>query len=346
MTDIDFDELDRAVNSLVNPAVDATSPAPAAEAVAPAPTSPAPSQPDTTTPLAARRSSGRFMDVVHPSSDMRVAVPPRPAVASREGVSITPPAATAAAAPSVPSPVAPTVPAAPATTDMPDPLDFHGFTPGAQETTPTNVTGAPADVDQDIAAIADELSASQSDAPQTPLETPFISDAKVEKRPLGAFSADTSPAPESAETVETTVEPSTPASEPTVTPDPVQPDFSSSHAEEPADTHPMGNDTPLPAELQGDVLSIESSEETAPAAAQTDAEVPTGPTSITQQYTEQASTGDQPAGSIFDTEAYKKPLAHPKKKQSGWLMVLWILLLIIIGAGAGAAVYFYVLPLL
>ena len=69
--------------------------------------------------------------------------------------------------------------------------------------------------------------------------------------------------------------------------------------------------------------------------------------SITQQYAESPSTGDAPATtSIFDTDAYKKPLAHPKKKSSGWLVVLWIAVLLIVGAGAGAAVYFYVLPLL
>ncbi len=110
----------------------------------------------------------------------------------------------------------------------------------------------------------------------------------------------------------------------------------------------MGTDTPLPAELQDNLLSIEASEDTAePKKEETNpiptVSLPVGATSITAQYTEQPSTGDQPTGSVFNTEAYKKPIARPKKK-SGWLIVLWIFLLLVVGAGVGAAIYFFVLP--
>jgi len=86
MKDLDFDELDRAVNSAINPQPTAPAePEALAEPVAAAPAQvpepapqPAPvvetssSPPVTPTPSpAARRSGGRFMDVVHPSSDMR-----------------------------------------------------------------------------------------------------------------------------------------------------------------------------------------------------------------------------------------------------------------------------------
>jgi hypothetical protein len=322
MKDIDFDELDRAVNSLANPAVAeelvAVPIAPAVDTVDPVPTV-------ASTPLAARRSSGRFMDVVHPSSDMRTTVSPRPAALT------------------LPAPVvAPVAVSAPVSTDMPDPLDF---TPGPQESTPVSM---PSEPDANVSDTANDIAALLVD--NEPLDSPFITDAKVEKRPLGAFSG--AAATELASPTEL------------LAPEAETSAFESSPARplDTSDDHPIGNDTPLPAELQGDVLSIEAAEETAAvkledtevtetvvpivAAAATETETPIGPTSITQQYTEQASTGDQPVGSIFDTEAYKKPLAHPKKKKSGWLMVLWIFLLLIIGAGAGAAVYFYVLPLL
>ena len=120
-----------------------------------------------------------------------------------------------------------------------------------------------------------------------------------------------------------------------------------------SEDHPVQFGTPLPAELQDNLLQIEADtdttdqpqkEETTPVLPVAQSEVPTGPTSITQQYTEQPSTGDQPTGAIFDTEAYRKPLSHPAKKKSGWLYVLWIVLLLVVGAGAGAAVYFFVLP--
>jgi hypothetical protein len=74
-------------------------------------------------------------------------------------------------------------------------------------------------------------------------------------------------------------------------------------------------------------------------------EVPAGPASITQQYTEQPSANQQ-SGSIYDTENYHQPLAHNAKKRSGAWVILWIFLLVILGAGAGVAFYFYVLPML
>jgi hypothetical protein len=108
--------------------------------------------------------------------------------------------------------------------------------------------------------------------------------------------------------------------------------------------HPIQNDTPLPAELQPGLLSIEANEDPSKANFPADPDPAlTGPTSITKQYTEQPSTGDKPTGTVFDIEAYKKPQTS-KKKKSGWLIVLWIFLLLVVGAGIGAAMYFFVLP--
>jgi Rad3-related DNA helicase len=44
---------------------------------------------------------------------------------------------------------------------------------------------------------------------------------------------------------------------------------------------------------------------------------------------------------LYDSVAATTPLAHPAKKSSGWLWVLWIILLIILGAGGAAAVYYF-----
>jgi hypothetical protein len=105
---------------------------------------------------------------------------------------------------------------------------------------------------------------------------------------------------------------------------------------------PVTNDTPMPAELQPSLLSIESNENPKPL--EKEEVTPAGPTSITQQYTPQPSTGDKPVANMFDTSAYKKPQMVTGKKKSGWLVVLWIFLLLVIGGGVGAAVYFFVLP--
>jgi len=322
MKDIDFDELDRAVNSLQAAPTGATpataAPAPDGVPITVNVSKPAPA------PLAERRSSGRFMDVVHPSSDMRSSTP---LVTTNTPVAETPqPVA-------VPESVTPS----PTVTDtnMPDPIDFHPFTPGAM----ASAGPAPKAEDPDIAKIANEITNSLSSEPAAPLDSPFLPGAQVEKRPLGAFSTDMHTSPLNVSASPAPSAPIESAPEPVVTPEPTSDDL------------PIENDTPLPAELQNNLLSIEGDEGSdvsspesqfmAPNAPSTD--VPVGPTSIPQQYTEQPSTGDQPTSTIFDTEAYKKPAVTAKKKSS-WMIIVWILALLVAGAGIGAAVYFFVLP--
>lgn len=283
MQDIDFDELDRAVSSASAPQAPVTEPS-SSDSIAVTNRSATPSAPP-----AARRSSGRFMDVVHPSSDMRSA--------------------------SVPERSAPREPEAPVaterTTDWPDPLDFHGFK--LDEPEKAEETPAPAIIEAEP-------------EPAQPLESPFITDAKVEKRPLGAFS-----------TMETSVlsEP-----EPPLLEAPDEELLTAETEETPATPESAPVEETAPKEEVPQPV-VESTPEPAPVEA-----APAGPTSITQQYKEQPSTADQPSGAIFDTETYHQPLTHTPKKKSGALVIVWILALILVGAGAGAAVYFFVLPML
>lgn len=281
MQDIDFDEIDRAVSSTMGGERELDVP----ERSEPAPAS-------RPTPPAARRSSGRFMDVVHPSSDMRSSAPSRPE--SRE---------------EAPEPTHFTR----ETSDMPDPLDFHGF--------------------------KDEPEKPAEEAPEeavaTPLESPFLADAKVEKRPLGAFS-DYATQPSDDEK-----EPDTPEVEtPVVKPEEAEEEPLLLEAPDVELLEATSEPEPAP------VVEAEKAPEATPAPAPT-AEVPdTLPTSIAQQYKEQPSTTDQPSGAIYDTEAYHQPLTHAPKKRSGAFVILWIVALIALGAGAGFAVYAFVLPLL
>lgn len=235
---------------------------------------------------------------------------------------------------------------------LPDPLDFHGFTME----------------DKDSAAVTPEesaVSASQEEN-QNPVvpsasedsdehATPFLQDAKFDKRPLGAFSAEVADEPDVPQ--DTQVDDAVVAAETAL---PVT----------------MNNEE-LPAELQTDVLAIESdqidraeqsSTETeslqttepvapepeekpapaAPAVSRPEA-APAGETlslasgSISQQYREKVQPGGASADtdtSIYDTSTYHQALKHPVKQRSGWVSVVLILLLIVIGAGGGAAVYF------
>jgi len=317
MSDIDFDELDRAVNGVLgtNDTPTPTPSTPAAsvpaqetpvEPVSEATTitrvertqlSPVSSipKPAASTAPAARRSSGRFMDMVHPSSDMR----------SRNA------------------------------------------------DTPVAVKPEATPVQQ-----ADVIDYSQSTAWNEPLESPFLPDAKVEKRPLGGGEATNNEAASIVDSFdfqglldepeEELLEAPEPQEriEATALPDPI--DFAAAKAvsdeieaksfeveEEPVKVE----ETPV--EITPEIIEPQPVAE----APQPVVEEPIGPTSITPQYKEQASS-NQESGAMYDTESYHQAVTVPVKKKSGWFTVVLILLLVVLGAGGGFAVYTYVLPML
>ncbi|HEU4716137.1 MAG TPA: hypothetical protein VFS14_04915, partial [Candidatus Saccharimonadales bacterium] len=195
-----------------------------------------------------------------------------------------------------------------------------------------------------------------------PLTSPFLPDAKVEKRPLGGLASEESDAP---------------ASDDDISRAPMADDTKKSvddpNKQLPAD--PTEVEPVLPEELSGDLMAVEADTthaelkrahdesaqqsmpaaakespvaaqgfetkepSTSPAASAEEKPVPAGPTSIPQQYKEEPSTGDQDNGSIYDTDTYHQPLSHPAPKKSGWMWVVWIVLILLVGAGGGALLY-------
>ncbi len=302
MSDFDFDELDKAVNGAINPDVstndlvetlDTTNDTPAQGHVTPT-TPAAASQAVRSTAPAARRSSGRFMDVVHPSSDMR---PGSEAPKTVRPQTVTPVA--------MASPVEPTS----AETSLED--------------------------------------------WQKPLESPFLTDAKVEKRPLGGEAPTTNFDP-----IELLEEPDDPRIEAHAMPDPI--DFATQSSSEEPDTDLNATIEEVTVEAEPVVAEQPAAHSEVPMHAENDTasgygegsfqpesveDVPTGPTSIHQQYKEQPSSSKE-SGPIYDTEAYHQPLTPPVKKKKPSFAILWILLILVLGAGASAAFYFYVLPTL
>lgn len=314
MKDLDFDELDRAVNSLVSAPVGyndstevvekvleldpASEQQPAAASIA-TQSSPAAAPKPT---ILGRTNTGRFMDFVPQSSSTRVSIT-APVRTSRQGVAVTP-------APSSVPKINPTAPAQPtsSTSTWPDPIDYNNSTKSSTES----------------------------------MDSPFLSGAKVDKRPLGAFSNESQPS-----ATEVTIPQQNPVEQ---------------LANSTLGIKTIVDHTPLPAELDNDLLSIESNGDSkltdapivpvvpiaAPVVATPEAVVSqpvnTPAVSIAQQYQEKPSTGDQKNGAIYDTDSYHKALLHPAKKKSGWLIVLWVSILLVVGAAAGAAVYFLVLP--
>ncbi len=317
MSDLDFDELDKAVNSLIsaNKSLSGSAPVASSPATSPVVTAPVPTPIPTpaptlsssaaapvtnpvTTPapidkpvvapqsLASQRASGRFMDVIHPSSDMR------------------------------------------ATSNTAEPIK-----PVVTPISPIQETQTPVAKPVEPQAIS-----------TPPLESPFIAGAKVEKRPLGAFSS-VSLDDKSADSPSAAPEPADPAKD-------VEANDATSVQAPSEET-----EAPLPEELQDDLLKIEAGvpvsieDSTLPeqnsqnniASQQTP--TPEGITSIVQQYKADKPKDDDKPGAIYDTSVYHKPIQTDVKKKAGWLWILWVLLLMVIGVGAGVVAYFYVLPI-
>jgi len=314
MTEIDFEELDRAVNSVMipseennteenetknneQPAGDKT------ENIEVKTEKPIEKKP-VFTPRQLTRPSGRFMDVVHPSSDMRQ----KSAAASAKNEAQKD-----------------DVEERPKHVDMPDPLDIS----------------------------------------EKPVDSPFIADAKVEKRPLGAFS-EVKP-----DTVEEKSDDSSKYSniiadkkpeetekseEPEKIADKLETVSSKVEAveeladEEPYEAKVEGRNVHLPLELQKDILTVESDPTTSKANITTtkstkspvalgDPYIHETATEITAQYKEKPSSADQSNGSIYDTKEYHAALLHKAKKKNGWMTIVWVILIAAVVVGASVVAY-------
>ncbi|MEP6710679.1 MAG: hypothetical protein ABJA64_03085 [Candidatus Saccharibacteria bacterium] len=365
MKDLDFDELDRAVNSLMSdtdapnlPVVD--SPASVATVQPPVigaqpadlPVEAVASPESRENASLATRRSGRFMDVVHPSSDMKTSdMTP----VSRQGV---------------------TIPARSLDTMSPN-AQLPESTPPASavsQNTSSETTNWPDPLNVSPSSDAETPSAASPVEPSQPLSSPFLQDTKVEKRPLGGQTVDAAIAAELAKespdapALSQSDEVTTSSEQPKTDLDTSDQSDKSQLSTQLPPAAETAEKTPLPEELDSGLVAIESGESTGTTTAEetegstpestppeistssgslvtsvTSGEVPqsTMGGSIPQQYTEQPTTSDTSHAPIYDTEEAHQALAHPAKKKSGWLFVLWILLLLIAGAGIAAAVYFF-----
>jgi hypothetical protein len=380
--DIDFDELDRAVSSVLGQQTQATPPdeqvtdtgvnaatvAPMTDEAAQNSEKAAPSEVPVTTdettdddgkatddkmsestsseeipvshpaPLAAKRR-GKFMDVMHPSHDMtpntpspftpkrKTLAPLTPTVTPQEVPETKP----TADEPSVDVSASDTAQEITAATSEPatavgveneqpqkpnslyvDPLEL------APKSDTSNEGDTPESSQPESDVSAESSTDTSSPAPE-PITTPFLNDAQVEKRPLGAF-GDTDATPISVNTGDTAV--STTASDETL-----------SQVETPGvpaagvtnDTTQTAPTVPLPRELQPDVVQVET--------IQDDTQMPE--TAAIDTKTADVSEGHP----LFDTSTYHEPTAAKQgKKTPGW--VLWLIGLLACLAIGGGVGYF------
>ncbi|HEX6258163.1 MAG TPA: hypothetical protein VFZ48_01640 [Candidatus Saccharimonadales bacterium] len=283
--------------------------------------------PERAMPPATRRS-GRFMDVVHPSSDMGVAkTAPRPT--QGPATQAPQPITTAPEEPefsfaSEPAPVAPPKPES--ETKWGGSLNFLSRRKKEDE--------PPKEESQSSAA------APQQDA----LISPFLSDAKVEKRPLGAFAPGDMPVqspdmPTQAERPVVDAQKAPEALPPELGQDLVAIEAGEIKSDDRPDTPPAyPPDEPV---QQPSVPQVPASPEKPPTPTVRQAMAATATASIPQQYKVKPAPEDTAPRSLFDADEYRQPLQPTTKKKRGagtWITV--ILLLLLLGAAAGIAVYF------
>lgn len=213
MSDIDFEELDKAVNSLVGG--DSTDKKEPATQASSDDSTPQDTAPKVGPALASRRSSGRFMDMKHDSSDMQKK--DNSLLGGTAKTNITPlnPDVVAEDSPSKKSDTEPAQKSdwpdpidtkkddesikEPSSTDMPDPLD-HIVTNDTKKDDLDDHDAKPdkeaehEEVSKDKPEIDYEETDEKKDDKK---ESPFLDDAKVEKRPLGGFSDESPVTPSS-----------------------------------------------------------------------------------------------------------------------------------------------------
>lgn len=358
MTDIDFDELDRAVNSFISEKSGNNNATVEQSVAAPSNSNPplvaisdsVPVKPSAGSPASlAGRRTGQFMDVVRSSSNVRNTQPATTVAmpVSRQGATLEP------------------ISKEPIVSDT-KPTEQVSVEPQTQNMTSNSVNPVELmnnqqavnipkpqlnkEEDSDNNKISDGMNVEPSQQSGLP-DTPFLSGAKVEKRPLGAFSGGAPDQTQSADSELSVNQESTLAvsqEEEMLEPKPAVYMPSKDKGES-----SVNMNVPLPEELRDELLSIESDSTTSPdvgVAAKPDeigkpsVNQPSGVAAANVQNRKESDTDSQKSGAIYDTDNYHKALIHPTKKKSGWLWVLWIVLLLVLGAGAGAAVYLLVSP--
>lgn len=305
MTELDFDELDRAVNSLMGGVKDAPEGRKAQqktlqinstladgekpmheriEAAAKRIGNEAIEDPREHTAVLpdSQRSQGRgrFMDVFHPSSDMKQSkgVAKAETTLDETGAKIltlptrqedTPKEAVA------PSPKdAPAEKTAEKVIVTPIEAAVLEEVPVVTPTPNVEMSAEPTAVNTPV-----EVASPATPSPVAPLASPFIPDAQVEKRPLGGAADD-----KKADSVESVS---------------------------------VADDGPVPEEFHDELLAVE--------------------TSVAVESSDDDSKEKQ--GAIFDVNEYHTPIGQPHEKASMFVWIAVALIIVILGAGVGVAVF-------
>ena len=287
-----------------------------------------------TAPVIARRSTGRFMDVVRPSSVSAIQKPATPAP-SRTGTTIQPSPDLVdvisinnrySAARKEMSDI---VAQSGNLSDAPDLKDVHN------ESTFAEIEDAPAEELSLTDKIARSLAVSNSEAPvapiNTPLESPFIANVEVEKRPLGSVNQTmTSSEMNSDEDMSMSAD-----SEDVKLEHQYNTNLSNYNMSE----NSLGDVPDSPMDLSPEIIAIEE----AGVPEDSDDKMSTDIDSSlieSSELSEKEAMDSEPAPMFAAVSTEVKPSVDKEKKKSGLLIALLIVLFLAIGMAGGAVSYF------
>ena len=287
-----------------------------------------------TAPVIARRSTGRFMDVVRPSSVSAIQKPATPAP-SRTGTTIQPSPDLVdvisinnrySAARKEMSDI---VAQSGNLSDAPDLKDVHN------ESTFAEIENAPAEELSLTDKIARSLAVSNSEAPvapiTTPLESPFIANVEVEKRPLGSVNQTmTSSEMNSDEDMSMSAD-----SEDVKLEHQYNTNLSNYNMSE----NSLGDVPDSPMDLSPEIIAIEE----AGVPEDSDDKMSTDIDSSlieSSELSEKETMDSEPAPMFAAVSTEVKPSVDKEKKKSGLLIALLIVLFLAIGMAGGAVSYF------
>ena len=285
-------------------------------------------------PLVVRRSTGRFMDVVRPSSVSTIQKPAAPAP-SRTGTTIQPSpdlvdvisinnrhSATRKEMSDV-------VAQSDNLSDTPDLKDVHN------ESTFAEIEDAPAEELSLTDKIAQSLAVSNSEAPATPmttpLESPFIANVEVEKRPLGSVN----------QTMTSSEMNSDEGSSVSADSEDIKLEhqYNTNLSNYSMSENSLGDAPDSPMDLSPEIIAIEE----AGVPEDSDDKMSTDIDSSlieSSELSEKETMDSEPAPMFAAVSTEVKPSADKEKKKSGLLIALLIVLFLAIGMAGGAVSYF------
>ena len=285
-------------------------------------------------PVIARRSTGRFMDVVRPSSVGAIQKPVAPAP-SRTGTTIQPSPDLVDVISinnrhsAVGKEMSDMIAQSDNLSDTPDLKDVHN------ESTFAEIEDASAEELSLTDKIAQSLAVSNSEAPAapmtTPLESPFIANVEVEKRPLGSVSQTMA-----SSEMNSDEDASVSADSEDIK---LEHQYNTNLSNYSMSENSLGDAPDSPMDLSPEIIAIEE----AGVPEDSDDKISTDIDSSlieSSELSEKETMDSEPAPMFAAVSTEVKPSADKEKKKSGLLIALLIVLFLAIGMAGGAVSYF------